>query len=99
MFDFRIHRIIHVFHVSAAGMHFCERSREDPGNLETVRELYGCKDVGAIAIGGTDSRKVASMQTFRTPQNSQNEKQFDPRIASIASEQVKGEISSIPKDN
>jgi hypothetical protein len=47
-------------------MHFCERLREDPGNLEMVRELYGSKAVGAIAGDGITRRKVAIMQTFRT---------------------------------
>jgi hypothetical protein len=48
-------------------MHFCESAREDPWNLETVGKLYGSKYVGVIAAGGIDYRKVASMQTFRTP--------------------------------
>jgi hypothetical protein len=48
-------------------MHFCERPKEDPGNLETVGELYRSKDMGVIAVGRTDSRKEASVDTFRTP--------------------------------
>jgi hypothetical protein len=48
-------------------MHCCERSREDPGNLEMVCERYGSKDRGLIAIGGADHRTVASMDTFPTP--------------------------------
>jgi hypothetical protein len=48
-------------------MHFCERRREDPGNLKTVRNLCESKDMGVIAVGGSDHRKVAIMDTFRTP--------------------------------
>jgi hypothetical protein len=48
-------------------MHFYERPGEDQGNLETVGELYKSKDMGIIAIAGIDHRKVASMDTFRTP--------------------------------
>jgi hypothetical protein len=48
-------------------MHFCERSREGPGHLDTVGELYGSKDMRIIAADGMDHRKVASMDTFRVP--------------------------------
>jgi hypothetical protein len=54
------------FNVSGVEMHFCERPREDPGNLEKVRELSRSKDVGVIAVGGIDHCNVVSMQTFRT---------------------------------
>jgi hypothetical protein len=45
-------------------MPFCERSKEDPGNLETIRELYGSKDVGVTAVCGEDNWKVAGF-SFR----------------------------------
>jgi hypothetical protein len=48
-------------------MHFWQKLGKDPGNLETVRESYGSKEIGAIAVHGTDDRKMASMDTFRTP--------------------------------
>jgi hypothetical protein len=56
-----------LFDIPAAEMHFCSRPKEDPGNLETGCELDESKDLAFIARGGTDHRKVASMDTFRTP--------------------------------
>jgi hypothetical protein len=58
------------FGVPAAGMHFCERVREDPGNLETVHESHRSNDVRIIVPGGTDYRHLARMQAFPIPLNS-----------------------------
>jgi hypothetical protein len=48
-------------------MQCCGRPREDPGNLKTVCEFSESKDMAFIAVGGSDHRKVARMDTFRTP--------------------------------
>jgi hypothetical protein len=42
-------------------MHVCERPKEDPGNLETICELYESKEMGIITVGRADHQKVASM--------------------------------------
>jgi hypothetical protein len=71
-------------------MNFCERPREDPENLETVRELCGSKDMGVIAVGGTDHLKVASIDTFQSPSSQRKQtrqrvlnSQFPPRKSPI----------------
>jgi hypothetical protein len=46
-------------------MHCCWRATKDRGNLETVSEFYGCKDIGIITEGGTDYRKVARCIFFK----------------------------------
>jgi hypothetical protein len=65
LLDFRIHRRIDALNVPAVGMHFCEKRREDPRNLETGGNLYGSKVVRIIAVCGINHRKMVNRQTFR----------------------------------
>jgi hypothetical protein len=67
LLDFRVVPIINVFNIWAVEMHFCERSREDPGNLEMLCGLYGSKDMGIIAGGGIHHWKLTIMDIFQIP--------------------------------
>jgi hypothetical protein len=78
LLDFRAYRMINV---RPSEMHFCKRPREDPGNLKTVYELYGSKEMGVIAGCGTDHQKVGSMDPFQTPYILLHSKNCESNIA------------------